>query len=274
MRRMRNRIVKAIVVVLVMASAGCTTPEKTQIVEDPLPRAFDGKPDLNGIWQTIGTANWNLQDHSAAAGPPELGAFGATPPGKGVVVNGEIPYQEWAVEQRAQNFTSRFREDPEAKCYLPGVPRATYLPHPFQILQGGPKIMIVYGFAEANRTIHMDKASPEPAPIDSWMGRSHGHWDGDTLVVDAAGFNGQSWLDRAGNFASDTLVVEERYTLLDRNSMRYEATLADPSVYTRPWKISMPLYRRLEADAEVLEYKCVEFTEELLYGHLRRQTGG
>jgi hypothetical protein len=252
--------------------AGESGPEAVAEEAD-IPRAWDGKPDLSGIWQTLGTAHWNLEDHPASAGPPELGALGATPPGKGVVVGGEIPYQPWAKEQRQQNFAVRFREDPEAKCYLPGVPRATYMPYPFQILQGTGKIMIVYGVAEANRTIHMDKANPEPAPIDSWMGRSHGRWEGDTLVVDVAGFNGQAWLDRAGNFASYSLKVEERYTLTGPDAMRYEVTLEDPSVFTAPWKISMPLYRRLEQDAEVLEFKCVEFSEELLYGHLRRGAG-
>ena len=116
----------------------------------------------------------------------------------------------------------------------------------------------------------MDKENPEPAPIDSWMGRSHGRWEGDTLVVDVAGFNGQAWLDRAGNFASDTLRVEERYTPIGPDALRYEVTLEDPAVFTESWKITMPLYRRLEEDAEVLEYKCVEFSEDMLYGHLRK----
>jgi hypothetical protein len=154
---------------------------------------------------------------------------------------------------------------------MPGVPRATYLPYPFQVIQGTDKIMIVYGFAEANRTIHMDRENPEPAPIDSWMGRSHGRWEGDTLVVDVAGFNGQAWFDRAGNFASDTLHVVERYTPIGPNALMYEATIEDPNVFTRPWKMSMPLYRRLEENAQVLEFKCVEFSEELLYGDLRKQ---
>lgn len=234
-------------------------------------RAWDGKPDLNGIWQVIGTAHWDIQDHPAYAGPAQFGATFAVPPGQGVVVGDEIPYTPEALEQKKQNFENRYREDPEAKCYLPGVPRATYLPYPFQIIQGDKKIMIVYGFAEANRTIHMDKENPEPAPIDSWMGRSHGRWEGDTLVVDAAGFNGQAWFDRAGNFASDTLKVEERYTPMGPNAILYEATIEDPKVFTRPWKMRMPLYRRLEEDARVLEYKCVEFSEELLYGHLRKK---
>ena len=257
-----------------LGATGCT-PADNAAIGNPeagveFPRAYDGRPDLSGIWQAIGTANWNLEDHVASAGPPEFGAIGATPPGKGVVVGGSIPYQEWAVSRRIENFANRFREDPEAKCFLPGVPRATYLPHPFQILQGTGKVMIVYGIAEANRTIHMDKENPEPAPIDSWMGRSHGRWEGDTLVVDVAGFNGQAWLDRAGNFASDTLRVEERYTPIGPDALRYEVTLEDPAVFTESWKITMPLYRRLEEDAEVLEYKCVEFSEDMLYGHLRK----
>ncbi len=235
------------------------------------PRHVDGNPDINGLWQAMNTAHWNLEDHSAAAGPSEYGALTATPPGQGVVVGGEIPYQDWAREQQRENFDNRWREDPEAKCYLPGVPRATYMPFPFHILQGTGQIMIVYGFAEANRTIHMDKEQPEPAPIDSWMGRSHGRWEGETLVVEAAGFNGQAWFDRAGNFGSDALRVVERYTPTGPNSMIYEATLEDPNVFTRPWTIRMPLYRRLEENVRVLEFKCVEFSEELLYGHLRRR---
>lgn len=245
-------------------------PVGAQTATGDVPRAWDGRPDLNGIWQAIGTAHWDLEDHPARPGHPDLGAIGAMPPGQGVVVGGEIPYQDWAREQKRKNFENRISGDPEAKCYLPGVPRATYLPYPFQIIQGDRKIMLVYGFAEANRTIHMDKQNPEPAPIDSWMGRSHGRWEGNTLVVEAAGFNGEAWFDRAGNFASAALRVVERYTPLGRYALMYEATIEDPKVFTRPWTIRMPLYRRLEEHARVLEFKCVEFSEDLLYGHLRK----
>jgi hypothetical protein len=234
-------------------------------------RSWDGSPDLNGIWQAIGTAHWDLQDHEASAGLPEMGAIGAIPPGQGVVVGGEIPYQEWALEQKQENWANRPGADPETKCYLPGVPRATYLPYPFQILQGTGKIMIVYGYAEANRTIHMDKETPEAAPLDTWMGRSHGRWEGNTLVVDAQDFNGEAWFDRAGNFASSSLKVTERYTPISPDAMMYEATIEDPAVFTRSWQISMPLYRRLETNARVVEYKCVEFSEEILYGHLMKK---
>ncbi len=254
----------------VLAAALWTAPP-LRGQETSVSRSFDGHPDLNGVWQAIGTAHWNLEDHPAAPGHPDLGAIGAIPPGLGVVVGGEIPYTEEALVQRASNYRNRMAEDPEAKCFLPGVPRAAYLPYPFQIIQGDSKIMIVYGFAEANRTIHMDIQDPEPPPLDSWMGRSHGRWDGDTLVVDAVGFNGQAWLDRAGNYASSGLRVRERYTPLGRNAVQYEATLTDPAVFERPWTIRMPLYRRLEPNARVLAFKCVEYAEDLMYGHLRRR---
>ena len=244
---------------------------KGQSSETEFPRGWDGKPNLNGIWQAIGTAHWDIQDHPASAGLPEFGAIGAIPPGQGVVDGNEIPYQPWALEQKHKNFDDRYTMDPEIKCYLPGVPRATYLPYPFQIIQGTDKTMIVYGFAEASRTIHMNVENPKPAPIDSWMGRSHGKWEGDSFVVNVAEFNGQSWFDRAGNFASETLRVEERYTPLGPNALMYQATIEDPNVFTESWTISMPLYRRLEDLVQVLEFKCVEYSESILYDHLRRQ---
>ena len=262
---------RILVVAVAIATALVAALPRVAAESDDIPRAWDGHPDLNGIWQAIGTAHWDLEDHPSGPGHPDLGAIGAIPPGQGVVVGGEIPYQDSAREQRQQNFKSRLSDDPEAKCYLPGVPRATYLPYPFHIIQGDKKIMIVYGFAEANRTIHMDKENPEPPPIDSWMGRSHGRWEGETLVVDAEGFNGQAWFDRAGNFASSALKVEERYTRMGRNAILYEAAIEDPSVFTRPWKIKLPLYRRLEENVRVLAFKCVEYSEDLVYGHLRRQ---
>ena len=246
---------------IIAQEIGNYEPEKT----------WDGNPDINGIWQAIGTAHWDLQDHEASAGLPVMGAIGSVPPGQGVVIGGEIPYQEWALGKKQENWTNRLAADPETKCYLPGVPRATYLPHPFQVLQGTDKIMIVYGFAEANRTIHMDKENPEPPPLDTWMGRSHGSWEGNTLVVDAQGFNGEAWFDRAGNFASSALRVTERYTPINADALLYEATIEDPTVFTRPWQIRMPLYRRLEPNARVIEYKCVEFSEEILYGHLMKK---
>jgi len=234
------------------------------------PRMTDGKPNLNGVWQYIGTANWDIQDHSAAPGPFwQLGAAGAIPAGQGVVEGNEIPYKPAALEQKKKNKAGWPGEDPEAKCYMPGIPRATYQPFPFQIIQSNKDILMAYEFASANRLINMGK--PIEAGSDTWMGTSNGHWEGDTLVVDVTGLNGLSWFDRAGNYASDKLHVVERYNRRSNDVMDYEATIEDASVFTRPWKISLPLYKRAEKNAQILEFKCVEFAEELLYGKYKKQ---
>jgi hypothetical protein len=234
------------------------------------PRTADGHPDLNGIWQALNTANWDIQDHSTAAGTVvSLGAVGAIPPGQGVVEGGEIPYQPWALAKKKQNFANRLTADPEIKCYLPGVPRATYLPLPFQIIQGAKSVMIAYEYADAVRNIPLSNPGESPAP--AWMGWSVGHWDGDTLVVDVTSFNEDTWFDRAGDFHSDELHVVERYTPRSPDTLTYEATIEDPKVFTRPWKMSMPLYRHVEKNAQLLEFKCVEYAEELIYGHLRKK---
>ncbi len=228
------------------------------------------RPNLSGIWQAMNTANWDLQTHGAQAGSvAALGAVGTIPPGMGVVEGDTIPYLPAADAKKKENNTKRGTGDPELKCYLPGVPRATYMPYPFQILHNGNNIMFLYQYAGAVRNINMGK--PTEAPTDSWMGWSNGRWEGNTLVVDVTGFNDQTWFDRAGNFHSDALHVVERYTPVDRNILNYEATIEDRNVFSRPWKISMPLYRHIEKNAQLMEFKCAEYAEELLYGHLRKQ---
>jgi hypothetical protein len=226
-------------------------------------------PNLDGIWQALNTANWDIEAHGPAAGPSALGALGAVPPGIGVVEGGGIPYLPAAAATKRQNFESRWSADPELKCYLPGVPRATYMPYPFQIIQSTEAIMIAYEYAGAVRTINMGK--PKEAPVDSWMGWSNGRWEGKTLVVDVTGLNDQTWFDRAGDFHSDALHVVERYRPAGPNAIDYEATIEDPNVFSRPWKISMPLYRHLEKNAQLVEFKCAEYAEELLYGKLRKK---
>ena len=234
------------------------------------PRTANGKPDLNGIWQALNTAHWDIQDHAARPGPPELGALGAVPAGQAVVEGNDIPYQPWAAARKQENLTNRLTADPEVRCFLPGVPRATYMPFPFQILQSPTVIMMAYEYASASRVVSMQ--SPKPSPIDSWMGSSYGRWEGETLVVDVTGFNDQTWFDRSGNFHSDALHVVERYTRISPVALSYEVTIEDPKVFTRPWRMRMPLYRRLEKNMQILEFKCVEFAEELIYGHLRKKT--
>lgn len=235
------------------------------------PRTSDGKPNLNGIWEALTTANWDLRAHAASQGPVlSLGAEFSVPPGPGVIEgDGQIPYLPAAAEQQKKNFANRLSEDPEVKCYMGGVPRSTYMPYPFQIIQSPHTIMIAYEFAGAVRQINMDK--PTEAPADSWMGWSNGHWEGDTLVVTVTDQNDQTWLDRAGDFHSDSMKVTERYTLRSPDTMMYEATIEDPKTFSRPWKISIPLYRHVEKNAQLMEYKCPEFAEDVLYGKYRKQ---
>ena len=234
------------------------------------PRTADGKPNLNGIWQTMNTANWDLQGHEARPGlVVALGAWGAEPGGPGVVEGGEIPYLPAAAAQKKKNYENRLTADPEVKCYLPGVPRATYMPYPFQIFQSPKAIAIAYEYDGAYRNIFLK--DPGPAPSDSWMGQSVGHWEGETLVVDVTGLDEHSWFDRAGDFHGDALHVVERYTPTGPNVLNYEATIEDPQVFSRPWKISFPLYRHVEKNARLMEFKCVEFVEELMYGPYRKK---
>jgi len=238
----------------------------------PRPDRIAGKPNFNGVWQAMGTAYWNLEDHSASGLNQfwQLGAIAAIPAGQSVVEGGTIPYLPAALKKRQENMAGWPKSDPEAKCYMAGIPRSTYMPYPFQIVQGQKDILFVYEYASSNRIVHMDK--PSEPPVDSWMGWSNGKWDGNTLVIEVTGNNDQTWFDRAGNHHSDALKVTERYTLAGENHINYEATIEDAKTFSKPWQIRMPLYRRMEQNAQLLEYKCVEFSEELLYGDLKKKT--
>jgi len=268
---MHHRWRRPIPVALVAAAlvlASNSTRAQTQIKEER-PTRIAGHPNLNGIWQAINTAYWNLEAHSAEALNDfwQLGAIAAVPAGRSVVRDGTIPYKPEALAKRNENRAKWPAADPEAKCYMLGVPRVTYHNMPFQILQGdGDDLLMVYPFAAAHRVIFMNDQSE--LPVDSWMGKSMGRWDGDSLVVTTKWQNGQSWLDRAGNFASSTLTVTERFTLLGPNHISYEATMDDPQTYTRPWTIEMPVYRLIDPQAELLEHKCVPFADGLLYRDL------
>jgi hypothetical protein len=248
-----------------------------------IPRTVSGKPDMNGIWQALGNHHWDIEPHQARAalqmvpGPvvpvpaPEVvafGAVGAVPPGMGIVEGGEIPYLPGAFEIRESNRADWVTLDPVVKCYLPGVPRATYMPFPFQIFQSERAFFITYEYAGADRNIYLQ--DPGPPQVDSWMGQSVGHWEGDTFVVEANGFTGQAWLDRSGNHASYQLQVTERYTMMSPYHIMYEATMEDPSTFSRPWTIRLPLYKNIDENARVGVFKCVEFVEELLYGQYRK----
>ena len=240
-------------------------------------------PDLNGVWQVMNTAGWDIEPRAARAalqlrpGPYvpvpakevlALGAVGAVPAGLGIVEGGEIPYTPDAKKLRDENRADYLARDPEVKCYLPGVPRANYMHLPFQIFQSESSMLIAYEYAGAVRNILY--TDPGPPPVDSWMGQSVAKWEGDTLVVTVTGMNDRTWFDRAGNHHSDQMTVVERWTPTGPMTMRYEATITDPNTFTRPWKMSFNLYKRVGEDARLNQFKCVEFVEELMYGDLRK----
>jgi len=246
------------------------------------PRTASGQPDLNGFWQALNTAHWDLEPHTAAPGPVlQLGAAYAVPPGQGVVVDGPIPYRPDALARKKQYAANALREDAEVKCYLPGVPRVMYMPYPVQIVQSDSTILMMSEFASAQRTIYIGgKSSP---PADTWMGWSNARWESDTLVIDSRGFMGGTisaldpegaiqvrFLDRAGNYHTDGLHVIERIRRIGPDHLSYQATIEDPNVYTRPWTISMPLYRRLEPGLQLGEFKCEEFVSDLVYGKYQK----
>jgi len=236
------------------------------------PRGRDKRPDFNGLWQTMNTAHWNLEAHSVEPTPIlELGAIGGVPGGIGVVEGGAIPYLPAALKKRDENRASRLKLDPEVQCFLPGIPRATYMPYPFQIVQTPETVLMAYSYDSAARIINLDGKPPE-MPVDTWMGYSWGRWEGDALVIETKGFNDRTWFDRSGNFHSDQLEVVERFTPLTADAITYEATMTDKAVFSRPWKISMTLYRHLDRNAQLLEYNCIRMTEELRYGPLLKTT--
>jgi hypothetical protein len=265
----------ALLVAVAMAGTAWVVTVAAQAPVQPVARASAAaaRPDLNGIWQALTTANWDIQDHSAQPGPPQFGALFAQPPGQGIVEGNELPYLPAALAKKKQNFEKRFSDDPEVKCFMPGVPRATYMPYPFQIHHTQEHILIAYQFAGAVRTIHLGPREPNPEDfaLDTWMGYSRGRWEGRTLVVEAAHFNDKTWFDRAGNYHSDALKVTERYTPVTADVINYEATIEDPKVFSRPWKMGTQLYRLKDPNAQLLSFKCPEFAEELMYGQFYRK---
>ncbi len=267
----------------VAQSPGRAPAAKAAVVSTGVAR-IAGKPDFSGIWEANNTANWDLLTHESrpmvgqpgitpgtqvlAAPVVALGSIGWVPPGLGVVDGNDIPYLPWAAARKKENQEHWLDRDPETKCFQPGIPRGMYMPFPFQIIESNTKVQMIYEYADAQRTIHLNKM--EDYPNTAWMGYSVGHWEGDTLVTEVTDFNDATWFDRAGDFHSDAMTVSERFTPDGPNVIRYTATITDPQVFSRPWTIRMPLYRHLEQNAQLMEFRCVPMVEETMYGHLRK----
>ncbi len=269
---MNTKIEKYLAVTCLVSILGLLGSTQAFAQSGEIARTPSGIPDLSGIWQAMTSAHYNVEPHAAYQGPhPGLfGALSATPGGLGVVEGGRIPYNEQSLRVRDANRANALENDPMTKCYMPGVPRANYMPFPFQIVQSPQVILIAYEVAEANRILYVDQPELE-SQVDAWMGHSNAHWEGDTLVVRVTGQMPDSWFDRAGNHHSYEMVVEERWTATGANHINYEATITDPNIFTQPWKVSFPLYRHIDDSMQLLEFKCAEFAEEFLYGEWRKE---
>ena len=265
---MKIKVQKFLTIICLFLLAGTVNAQ----VMDEFPRTPVGKPDLSGIWQAMTNAHYDIEPHAAAYGPypREMGALSAKPASLGIVDGGRIPYNEQARRQRDANLQDAITKDPLAKCFMPGIPRANYLPFPFQIVQSSAVVLIAYEYDESNRIVYVDQ--PEIiSQVDSWMGHSNATWEGDTLVVSVSGQMPDTWFDRAGNHHSYQMIVEERWTPAGPNHINYTATITDPNTFTDPWSVSFPLYRHVEENMQLLEFKCVEFAEEYMYGEFRKE---
>jgi hypothetical protein len=250
----RTNYSRAALLLLSLVAAGpihAQQPPSSQI-----PRTADGKPDLSGFWQTLSSANWNIQDHKAEKGIPA---------GQGIVVGGDIPYQPTAAAKQKENYAARDKADPQNKFYLQGVPRIMYTPFPFQIVETPKELLVLFEYVHGVRHLFTDGAPHPAGHIDWWLGDSRARWEGDTLVVDVVDFNDQTWFDHAGNFHSDALHVVERYTLTDPDHIQYTAQIEDPKVFTKPWSIDLILYRHKEKNFQLLDYEGYAFDYEKYY---------
>ena len=268
---MKTLIKKQIVKLVLLTLVGPFSVIQAAAQSGDIPRTPSGKPDLSGIWQAMTSAHYDVEPHAASEGahPGLMGAISATPAGLGIVEGGRIPYNEQSRRVRDENKANALENDPLTKCYMPGVPRANYMPFPFQIVQSEGVILIAYEVAESNRIVYVDQPELE-SQVDAWMGHSNAHWEGDTLVVRVSGQMPDTWFDRSGNHHSYEMVVEERWTATGADHVQYEATITDPNTFTAPWKISFPLYRHVSDNMQLLEFKCAEFAEEFLYGEWRK----
>jgi hypothetical protein len=254
-----------LIVLLAFASDGVLTPDNSVRAQGAtaIPRTADGKPDFSGIWQAMTTASWDIQDHAAQKGVPG---------GPGIVVGNEIPYQPAAMAKKKENYEKRAALDPEAKCYLAGIPRMMYMPFPFQIIQTPRELTMLFEYVHAVRYIFMNGEPHPRGPIEWWQGDARGRWEGDTLVVDLVHFNDQTWFDRAGNFHSEALHLVERYTMISPDHIQYDVTVEDSKVFTRPWNMSLVLYRHKQKNAQLFDYECYAFDLEKYYPYPEMRT--
>ena len=237
---------------------GSAAPRGSQRGSKPIPRAADGKPDLSGIWVATGALRLMVGEEATRAILAADAASGrpAAPPAE------PPPYNPAAEAQRQEFLARRGIDDPMALCYLSGVPRISFRPLPFQIVQLPAQVILLYEVHHAFRIIPTD-GRPHPDDVEpSFLGDSVAHWEGGTLVVDVTSFNLKTWLSGVGTIHSEKLHVTERYTRDTYDTIRYEVTLEDPDVFTKPWHMQETF--RLRPNERLREYECIENNEDLV----------
>jgi hypothetical protein len=228
----------------------------------PIPRTPDGKPDLSGYWfGRFGNTVFNIEDNGRQKGSI------VDPPG------GKIPYKPEARAKQVDLKQNHMFDEPEAHCYMSGVPHAVYQHFGFQVTMHAKFMLWQAEYAHSYRTISTD-GRPHAAPKDAklFMGESVGHWEGDTLVVDTTNLNGLTWFDMEGNFTTPNMHVVERYTMTDSENVTVEATITNPDIYTQPWKIQGTWGRNPDKAYEQMEFGCVEGNQDL--EHYIKEEGG
>lgn len=219
-----------------------------------------GQPDFEGIWQVLDpAAHYDLEPHAARYGVPASTGFITDPP------DGRIPYNARGRAQREANRADP-AQDPIARCYKPGVPHMMYLPFPLQIVQSEHVLTIMSEYVHNTRFVFLNRSDHfGEDELDLWNGDSVGRFEGNTLVTDVFNFHPDSWLDRSGNHAGGwTLRVNERFTLVDADTIRYEATLSDPEDFTQPWTLQVYLHRHKDPRKQLLEYECHAYADNAL----------
>jgi hypothetical protein len=255
---MRRFLTAAVVAMAVSSSVASAQNAAKAPQASVVPRMSDGKPDLTGVWQGASNRRGSWEEANSGLGVGGTGRDPTAPanPASQQVITESAPYQPWAAAKVLESFNKRGIDDPNALCLPSGIPRATLVGlFPIQIVQTPQQLVILYEYMNTFRVIPLNAKHPDDV-VPTYMGDSVGHWEGDTLVVDAIGFNDKTWLTGTGTFHSDSLHVTERYTRIDKDQINYEATMEDSKVLTKPWTIRTSMM--LREGTRVQEYVCVE----------------
>jgi hypothetical protein len=224
----------------------------------------DGQPDVQGIWAAVNPGSTSLTNPVSGGADFERHATGVVVRNPSRIIDpsdGQLPYQPWAAAKQKQQGeaydhpTKPEHIDPQHRCMLSGVPRLYTIFPAVKIIQPPGSVVFIWDEYHAFRVIHLDGRPHVGANVKLWMGDARGHWEGNTLVVDTTNVRGAR-LTYTGDFHSENAHITERLTFVDANTLNYEATVDDPTVFTRPW--TMRVVEKRRPNEEVWESACYE----------------